>query len=70
MKYIVNPSCRNSHPLDSIDELEIEISKEWTHKFEGIFAKIFVSGDRKEIIYLNKEIVDGKHLSLEDILVD
>ena len=51
-----------------MSELELEICREWEFIFKGIFAKAFVSETGLNFHDVNQEVVDGRHLSLNDLV--
>ncbi|MDP3986811.1 MAG: hypothetical protein Q8P81_01140 [Nanoarchaeota archaeon] len=49
-------------------ELELEVGREWCFTFEGIFARAFVYDEDLCFYYLNRDVVDGHHLALDDLV--
>lgn len=68
-KYTICPSSRDSNVGDSICELEKHLQYEWTFDCNDIFAIAKSIGFGLNFEYINREVVDENHLSLEDLLV-
>lgn len=69
-KYSIAPSSRSSRVIDNIDELEAELLQKWDFYFSDVFAKAvnIKNGKDLDFSYINKEVVDGKHLGLDDLI--
>lgn len=69
-KYSISPSSRSSRVIDKIDELEAELLQIWDFEFKDVFAKAISINNKKnlEFRYINKEVVDEKHLSIDDLV--
>jgi len=68
LKYLVNPSCRDSVSGDSLSELELTICNEWSFNFVECFARAFDKGGNVSFYYINKNVVDECHLKLESLV--
>ncbi|MBS3087678.1 hypothetical protein J4226_03715 [Candidatus Pacearchaeota archaeon] len=68
-KFQTYPANRGSTPNDDYSELELELDKEWSYNFKGIFAKAMEYSGTLMFFELNKKIVDGKHLTIENLII-